>query len=408
MIKRRLRRRSAGTWTIVDSIAAGLASAPSGYTQLSKCPEVSIAVDYIADIVSNMALMLMENGEGGDVRVRNELSRKLDIEPCRGMTRKSWVQTIVRTLLLEGDGNAVVMPTYTRDGLIENLIPVPAGNFSFNLGRTFSEGYKVQIDNREYDSEDVIHFALNPDPKRLWIGRGYRIILTDLVGTLGAGQETKTRFMNGRYMPSVIVKADVDAEEISTDEGKDKIVGKYLKSANAGEPWVIPTELMEVEQIKPLSLSDIAITDTIAQDKSTVARILGVPPFVLGVGEYDQDAYNNFVKDKVLSVAKVLEQTLTKALLINPNWYFKFNIRSTYSYDMEALAEVGDTLYSHGVMTGNEVRDWIGLSPMEGLDELTILENYIPAADIGNQKKLEDNGGDSGGGDQSDTEESDE
>ena len=60
---------------------------PVGYTPLSKNEDVLRCVNIIADMVSNMTLKLMQNGEKGDIRVKNGLSRKLDIEPNSFMTR---------------------------------------------------------------------------------------------------------------------------------------------------------------------------------------------------------------------------------------------------------------------------------------------------------------------------------
>lgn len=359
----------------------------TGYTKLSHNPEIMAAVGKIATLVASMTIHLMQNGENGDIRVRNELSKKIDINPNRYTTRNTFIASLVRTLLLEGDGNSVVLPV-TKGGYLSDLFPVPAASVSF-VPNGFA--YIVRLNGMEYDPNNLLHFVINPDPNYYWKGSGYRTTLKEVAETLKQANTTKKGFMESKWKPSVIVKVDGMVEEFSDKEGRKKLLEKYVESTKAGEPWLLPADQFEVTEIRPLSLNDIAISDSVQMDKQTVAAILDVPLFIVGAGKFDAGEWNNFINTRIRPICQVIEQELTKKLLLRPDWYFRFNIRSLYSYDIKTLSEVGQNMYTRGLMTGNEVRDWVNLSPMDGLDELVILENYIPRGMIGDQNKL--NGG---------------
>lgn len=356
----------------------------NGYTKLSQNPEIMAAVNKIADLISSMTIHLMSNTNKGDVRIRNELSKKVDIYPNRYMTRKTFISVIVRTLLLEGDGNALVRPTY-KNGYLDNLVPVAPVQQSFMPD---GDGYYVNVNGVTFDPDELLHFVINPDPNYPWKGVGYRVTLKEVADNLRQAAVTKKGFMESKWKPSMVVKVDGLTDEFSSKEGRAKLLDRYISSSEAGQPWLIPAEQFEVIEVRPLSLNDIAIADSVKLDKRTVAAILDVPPYVVGEGEFDAEEWNNFISSRIRTICNVLEQEFTKKLLISPDWYFRMNIRSLYSYDIEKLSRVGDDNYTRGIMTGNEVRDWIGLSPREGLDELIILENYIPRGMIGDQAKL--------------------
>ena len=360
-----------------------------GYTSLSQNPEIITAVDKIAKLIGSMTLYLMENRDDGDVRIRNELSRKIDIEPCSSMTRSTFIQWIVRTLYLEGNGNAVVLPVFRR-GYLQDLRPQPANTVSLNPLSYWD--YQVMLGGTPYEPDEILHFVLNPDSTYPWKGDGYKVALTDVANNLKQAGVTEKGFMESKWKPSIIVKVDAMTDEYSSPEGRRKLLSEYIETGRAGEPWLIPAEQFSVEQVRPLSLADLALSDMVQLDKRTVAAILGVPPFVLGVGDFNREAWNNFISSTIMPIAQAIQQEMTKKLLYSPTLYFRFNPRSLYSYELRDMAAIADDQYVRGIMTANEVRDWLGLSPKDGINELVILENYIPRGMIADQSKLQNGG----------------
>lgn len=363
------------------------------YVRLSDSPEVRMCVAIYAELISSMTLHLMQNTSDGDKRIKNELSRKLDINPHRRLTRKTFIANLVQVLMLSGDGNQVTYPHYTAAGYLDDLEPLKPSRVSF--ADTADGDYIIRHSGQTFSPDEVLHFTINPDPDRPWIGTGYKAVLREVLKGIRQAGATKTKLLESPS-PSIIVKVDGLVEEFASIDGRKKLSKQFLDSSENGEPWFIPSENFSIETVKPLTINDLAIAKNLELDKRTVAGIFGVPAFLVGVGSYNKDEYNNFIRSRLMPFAMGIQQVLTKGLLISPDLYWQFNPRSLYAYSMQEIIAAGAAMLDRMAMRRNELRDWIGMSADPEMHELLALENFLPITQLGNQKKLK-GGGDDGG-----------
>ena len=361
-----------------------------GYVKLSDNPEIQTACLRIAELIGSMTIYLMENTPDGDKRITNELSKMIDITPNGSMTRSNWMTANVMNMLLYGHGNGICVP-HTYEGQLKSLEPISASRVSFMpVGNSYRD-YRVLIDGVARDPANLMHFVYNPDPVYLWKGQGVTVTLKDIANNLKQAQKTENAFMSSEWKPSIIVKVDALTEEFSSPEGREKLLQSYVKPSRTGEPWLIPAEQFQVEQVRPLTLADLAIRDTVELDKKTVASVIGVPPFLLGVGEFKRDEWNSFIQTKVRAIVINIQQELTRCLILSPKWYLFLNYWSLIDYDIKSVSDVLLAGADRGFVNGDEWRDRMHMSPA-GLKEYKILENYIPYDMSGKQGKLVQDG----------------
>jgi HK97 family phage portal protein len=378
----RLKKRSAGATVGLTLQSPGIIC-PTGYHHLLDAPEVAGAIWRISDMIASMTIHLMSNEKNGDVRVRDALAYKVDVAPWSMGTRHTLISWIVSVMLT--DGNACVLPR-TGGGLLEDLIPMPGAR---PRRRADGGDYEIAWRGVTFDPDEVLHFPYHVDLQYPWLGTGTRVQLQQVVDSLLQANSTKQAYMSSEYKPPIIISVNADSD-LADPEKRKKFLDRYTKRSSPDEPWVIPAELMNVAQVRPLSLNDLAISDTVEMDKRTVASVIGVPAFLLGVGDFKRDEWNNFIQSKVRDIALIVQQEMTRALILSPKWYLMLNFWSLMDYDLQSVSSILLAGADRGYVCGDEWRDRMHMAPA-GLKEYKVLENYIPYEDSGNQKKLVQN-----------------
>ena len=363
-----------------------------GYMRFYEHPDVKLCVKIIADLVSSMTIFLMKNDNAGDTRVINNLSRIIDINPNPFLTRQKLMQAVVTEFLLFG--NSILLPKYSRtsdfnivEELLEGLYPIPQSKISY-VSDT-DNGYSIRVDTRVFNYNEFVHFTFNPDCDTPWLGNGLKLYLKDVVESLRNSENIKNDYYTKHFKPNIVFSFEADTAEFTSDESREILHEKWLQT-KPGTPYILPAQLIDFKSFTPMSLKEIAINESAVLDKKMIAKMFGIPLFMIGLGDFNETEYNNFIDITISPIVKGMAQELTKKLIISPSYYLKFNLESLKVFKTEEKVTMMLNAKAQGVFNANEVRVAAGFMPIDTpeMNEFNLLENYIPIGKLGDQKKL--------------------
>ena len=145
---------------------------------------------------------------------------------------------------------------------------------------------KLNIIVQLFEPDELLHFVLIPDDVLPFKGQGFIPIVKETIANIVQANTTKTGFLQCKWRPSLIIKVESDAEGMQIKEERQKILNSYVGDTENGEPWIVPASEIDVKEVRPLSLQDLAIQECLELDKKAVAAAFGIPAFMVGVGDF--------------------------------------------------------------------------------------------------------------------------
>jgi len=182
---------------------------------------------------------------------------------------------------------------------------------------------------------------------------------------------------SGLFRTEAIIP-DAKYKEIASrlKEAWNQMTGSKDSDASKSGQGMLLDQGMTYEPIKMLTLQDADAAALKLQTMKRLCGVFGVPPAMIGVAD---QKYNNtqtmldeFYKSTMYPLIVNVQQKLKQHLFPGyPNLHIEFDTRDFLKgapLDQMNFANAG---VSGGIMTPNEAREYLGLSQIEGGDELT-------------------------------------
>lgn len=357
---------------------------------------------YQSDIVKSCVRVLAEHSSKANAKTKDlRLQRLIQYRPNTYMNGKDFLYK-VRTML-ELQNTAFIYIQRDDMGKCIGLYPVPYQRYEAveYMGRLYIKFYFVNGTNLTVSWEDLA--VLRKDYNKSDIsGEGNDSLyqLLDLINTTNQGIANAVK--SSANLRGIVKSTKSMLSDDDIKRTRDRFVSDYMNLSNEGGIAALDS----TQEFTPISMSPV--TANFAQMKEfreNVYRYFGVNDAII-TSDYDEKQLEAFYESRIEPFLVALSLELTNKIFTDRQRGFENEIlfesnRLAYASIQTKLSLVA--LVDRGMMTPNEVRQIMNLSPIDGGDVPIRRLDTAPVDDKKTAKEGDNNANSEGQGVSGDT-----
>jgi HK97 family phage portal protein len=299
------------------------------------------------------------------------VERLFNLEVASDMDSYRFKQTMLANLLVSG--NACAFKTLDSKGRVIGLTPIQHDAIT---GKWEGEGenrrFVYKVGNKDYSRADIFHVAL------MSLDGGWGLspisqVAARLSGHIQAENHQSTVYGN-KPMPGMVIQFPGNVSAAQVDALRDSVT-KGFTGQSAAKPMILgggPTV-----QFPTIPLTDLQYLETLQYGEEQIARLYGIPPYVLGIlsktsswGTGIEQQNIGFVQYTWIPLVTLFESAIRHQLFTSADridgLYVRHNLSSMLRGDMKSQAETLTAYVQGGILTPNQVLAKLDEDPYDG------------------------------------------
>jgi len=344
----------------------------------------------IGGSISTLPLQLFHAKSNGVVQPATDhwAYRLINSDPNYELTSTEFWEYISASIELHGNGYAQKVKGVIDP--VSSLHPINPENMQVRRKKTGDLEYRYILEGKRFVStqDEILHFRGN-FPTSLGGQSTLSLAASTLTSARDADTASRNQFKNG-MRPSGIMSFPRPLDGIQRKKVKEGLRSEYQGAVNDGRPMVLDNGVEWVQL--SISAKDAQMLESRRFSIEEIARIFGVPPFMIGHAE-KSSSWGKGLEQQVLAFLKFtlrkrlkrIEKTLEKQLLSPAErargMYIRFNMEGLLRGDSSARASFYEVLIRNGVMTINQARELEDWEPVDGGDVPRVQMQNIPVSE---------------------------